>query len=73
MASFLKKIIRNDAMREDPPDIYGWRVLALACTVSYVPFRRTRINMTDYLLLGVFRWYVVQSALTMYTRAHRPP
>ncbi|RYO86723.1 hypothetical protein DL766_001583 [Monosporascus sp. MC13-8B] len=28
---FLRLVIRNDAMRRDPPDIYGWRVFALAC------------------------------------------
>ncbi len=31
--TLLSRVIRNDAMKEDPPDIYGWRVVALASTV----------------------------------------
>lgn len=30
----LRKIVKNDAMINDPPEIYGWRVLLLACSVS---------------------------------------
>jgi hypothetical protein len=33
MSSFLRKVVRNDAMKEDPPEIYGWRVYALAVSV----------------------------------------
>ncbi|KAF2100151.1 general substrate transporter [Rhizodiscina lignyota] len=32
MASILKKIIRNHAMKEDPVEIYGWRSFALTLT-----------------------------------------
>lgn len=28
----LQKVVRNDAMKTDPPEIYGWRVFALACS-----------------------------------------
>ncbi len=35
----LRKIVKNEAMRRDPPEIYGWRVILMACTV-----RRTRLN-----------------------------
>lgn len=31
---FLQKIIRNNAMKTDPHEIYNWRVFALACAVS---------------------------------------
>ncbi|PGH27535.1 hypothetical protein AJ80_00776 [Polytolypa hystricis UAMH7299] len=31
----LKKIIKNDAMKEDPVEIYGWRVYALACSACF--------------------------------------
>ena len=31
---FLKTFVRNDAMKTDPPEIYNWRVLLLACAVS---------------------------------------
>ncbi|TGO17801.1 hypothetical protein BPAE_0408g00040 [Botrytis paeoniae] len=29
---FLMKIVRNESMRTDPPEIYGWRVFFLACS-----------------------------------------
>ena len=29
---FLQRIIRNEAMKKDPPEIYGWRVFAIAST-----------------------------------------
>ncbi|EXJ75496.1 uncharacterized protein A1O5_00002 [Cladophialophora psammophila CBS 110553] len=32
MTSILKKIIRNDAMKEDPVEIYGWRAFVLTLT-----------------------------------------
>ena len=31
----LDKIIHNDAIKQDPPEIYGWRVFMLAGSVSY--------------------------------------
>lgn len=30
----LQKIVRNEAMASDPPEIYGWRVYLLACSVG---------------------------------------
>ncbi|KAF7548731.1 hypothetical protein G7046_g8572 [Stylonectria norvegica] len=35
MARVLGTIVRNDAMREDPPEIYGWRVFALVCSACF--------------------------------------
>ncbi|KAL8388799.1 hypothetical protein RB595_008938 [Gaeumannomyces hyphopodioides] len=35
MSSFLQRVVKNDAMREDPPEIYGWRVYALACSACF--------------------------------------
>ncbi|KAI1633572.1 putative MFS quinate transporter [Biscogniauxia mediterranea] len=32
---FLRLVIRNDAMRDDPPEIYGWRVFLLACASCF--------------------------------------
>ena len=29
----LQRIVRNDAMKIDPPEIYSWHVLLLACSV----------------------------------------
>jgi hypothetical protein len=29
----LQKIVKNDAMKEDPPEIYGWKVYFLAFSV----------------------------------------
>ncbi|KAI9898575.1 hypothetical protein N3K66_006935 [Trichothecium roseum] len=34
-AKALRVIVRNDAMKEDPPEIYNWRVFALACAACF--------------------------------------
>ncbi|KAI1843580.1 hypothetical protein JX265_007364 [Neoarthrinium moseri] len=31
----LRKIVKNDAMRSDPPEIYGWRVYVLAASACF--------------------------------------
>lgn len=31
----LTMLVRNDAMKNDPKEIYGWRVYALACSVRF--------------------------------------
>ncbi|GAB7364614.1 hypothetical protein MBLNU230_g5418t1 [Neophaeotheca triangularis] len=31
----LEKIVKNDAMKQDPPEIYGWRVYVLACSACF--------------------------------------
>jgi hypothetical protein len=38
----LQKIVKNDAMREDPPEIYGWKVYFLAFSV-----RHTLLNLSS--------------------------
>ncbi|CAM1508072.1 Fc.00g049200.m01.CDS01 [Cosmosporella sp. VM-42] len=35
MAGLLRSIVRNDAMRDDPPEIYNLRVLALVCASCF--------------------------------------
>lgn len=35
--SVLRRIVRNDAIRVDPPEIYNWRILALAASVRHPP------------------------------------
>ncbi|KAJ5774556.1 General substrate transporter [Penicillium paradoxum] len=35
MSWLLKKIVHNEAMREDPKEIYGWRVFALAGSACF--------------------------------------
>lgn len=30
----LRRVVRNDAIKIDPPEIYNWRVLALAASVG---------------------------------------
>lgn len=35
MARILRSVVRNDAMRDDPDDIYGWRVFALVCASCF--------------------------------------
>ncbi|KAI0184527.1 general substrate transporter [Xylaria flabelliformis] len=32
---FLKKIVKNEAMKNDPKEIYGWRVFLLACSACF--------------------------------------
>lgn len=34
--SVLRRVVRNEAIRVDPPEIYNWRVLALAASVSRI-------------------------------------
>ena len=34
-AKFLMKIVKNDSMKSDPPQIYGWRVFMLACSACF--------------------------------------
>lgn len=31
----IQRIVRNDAMKKDPPEIYGWRCYALACSACF--------------------------------------
>lgn len=35
MAKILRRIVRNDAMRTDPDEIYGWRVFALVFSACF--------------------------------------
>ncbi|WYZ38722.1 hypothetical protein EsH8_III_000636 [Colletotrichum jinshuiense] len=35
IAGFLRRIVKNDAMKEDPVEIYGWRVFALAAASCF--------------------------------------
>lgn len=35
ITSILRKIVHNEAMVNDPPQIYSWRVLALACSSCF--------------------------------------
>ncbi|KAL7620813.1 hypothetical protein AAE478_009811 [Parahypoxylon ruwenzoriense] len=35
MSSFLRAIVKNDAMKTDPKEIYGWRVYLLACSACF--------------------------------------
>lgn len=32
----LRRVVRNEAIKVDPPEIYNWRVLALAASVSHL-------------------------------------
>lgn len=34
-ARFLFMVIKNEAMKVDPPQIYGWRVFVLACSACF--------------------------------------
>jgi hypothetical protein len=41
--SVLRRIVRNDAIRVDPPEVYNWRVLALAASVRHLFLNRMTI------------------------------
>ena len=64
MAFILRKLVHNEAMRTDPPEIYGWRVWALACSVSSLPFIQD-IQLTD---AGMLRRHVVRHGNRHYWR-----
>lgn len=36
MSVILRRLVHNEAMREDPKEIYGWRVYMLACSVGFL-------------------------------------
>jgi hypothetical protein len=57
MGGLLAKIVRNDAMKSDPPEIYNWRVYVLSCSVS---FFSSRLSSGRVLTLpGMFCWWTV--------------
>jgi hypothetical protein len=33
--SFIRKIVHNDAVKLDPPEVYNWRVFALAAAACF--------------------------------------
>ncbi|KJZ71856.1 hypothetical protein HIM_08701 [Hirsutella minnesotensis 3608] len=35
LVKVLRSVVRNDAMRSDPDEIYGWRVFALVCSACF--------------------------------------
>lgn len=48
MAALLKKIVRNDAMKSDPNEIYGWRVYVLTLSVCFlVCYSQAKKGLTD--------------------------
>ena len=44
---WLEKVIRNEAMKVDPPEIYSWRVFLLACSVS-IPCDKYGLSLSIY-------------------------
>jgi hypothetical protein len=34
-AKFLQYIVKNESMKQDPSEIYGWRVFMLACSACF--------------------------------------
>ncbi len=33
--TIVRRVVRNDAVKLDPPEVYNWRVFALAAAVSF--------------------------------------
>lgn len=60
-ARFLYKIVRNESMKTDPPEIYGWRVFALACSACFggMLFGMDIGIIGGVLTLPAFKAYVV--------------
>ena len=57
---FLQRVVRNDAMRVDPPEIYSWRVLMLACSVCHLyPKVEECASMLMLISLGMLWGHVV--------------
>lgn len=66
----LQKIVKNDAMKEDPPEIYGWKVYFLAFSVRSLLPTGNDLRPT---IPGVLRRHVVRRRLWNYWwRAHSP-
>jgi MFS family permease len=53
----LQKIVRNEAMKKDPPEIYGWRVFVVAATACLggVLFGMDTGTMGGVLVLPAFK------------------
>lgn len=49
MASLLRKVVHNEAMKNDPPEIYGWRVYALACSVGSTSSQESSMSFANKL------------------------
>jgi hypothetical protein len=43
----LTKLIHNDAIKQDPPEIYGWRVYALACSVRMTTYDTSELHTNN--------------------------
>ncbi len=68
--SFIRKIVHNDAVKLDPPEVYNWRVFALACAAC---FGGTLFGMDIGIIGGVltlpdFKKYALNYAPLEYRR-----
>jgi hypothetical protein len=73
-ARFLSHVVKNEAMKSDPPEIYGWRVFALACSACFggMLFGMDIGTIGGVLILPAFKSSVlVLSALTSGTLTTR--
>lgn len=66
----LQKIVKNDAMKEDPPEIYGWKVYFLAFSVRSLLPTGNGLRPT---IPGVLRRHVVRRRLWYYRRRPHSP
>ncbi len=68
--SFIRKIVHNDSVKLDPPEVYNWRVFALACAAC---FGGTLFGMDIGIIGGVltlpdFKKYALNYAPLEYRR-----
>lgn len=74
----LKKIVRNEAMALDPPEIYGWRVYLLACSVCQIlngpgpDSKYDSMLIMNVLMAGMLRRHVFRVGFVRHWRCHRP-
>jgi hypothetical protein len=64
--SFLRKIVRNDAVKLDPPEVYNWRVFALAAAVSWAEMRLSRHELTGK--IGLLRRHTIRHGYRYHRR-----
>lgn len=66
-----RRIVRNDAIKVDPQEIYNWRVIALAASVSALTTAscvERRCPRLMYTFAGMLCWSIVRSRRWYYWR-----
>lgn len=62
-------VVRNEAMRNDPVQIYNWRVYLLCCAVCLPAIMLVACKLTD---IGLLWWHVVWYGYWHHRRSFQP-